>query len=1178
MTTATILVAGAEPDTTSLQACLTGLGHTVSAAVSSASGAVEAATRARPDLALVDLGPDGGSNGFEVAEALAGRCGVPVVYLVADSKGDLLRRARGTDPYGYVLKPFDARQLHLNIDTALAMVERERKREREAAGAVRDGAAHGRPGAEVDEWDDLPSRARILETVVESMREGVIIADRTENYRLVNSSVERIFGVPVPVLRRYRFPETYGYCLPDGVTPFPPDDLPITRAIRRGEPSKGVEVYVRNPEGTPSVFITVDAQPLRDARGSIVGGFGVIRNVTEFKEMGDSLRRTVEEMRFQTRLMNTVFDTMSDGLIATDADREPVIYNRAIEAVLGPHVPGLKLEEISAAYGIHLPDQVTVFPSEELPLIGALRGEPSENVKMFVRNRHRPEGVYISVSARPLLDESGAVAGSVITARDVTLLERTELELRRSNQALQRQSHLMDVIFNTISDGVIVADAHEKYLMRNRATKRLTGEYVQGTTFERVSETYGLFLPDGATPFPPDDLPLTRAVRRGESTDDVEMVVRNRDWPAGRYLSVSGRPLRDEGGSLRGGAIVIRDITESKKLELDLRETIDKLEYQSGLMRIVFHNIDAGLAVWDDAGRYLMHNPAMERITGVAGEDLGPDRGPDVYALYRSDGTTLIPWDDQPLIRAVRGVPTDAAEVIVRTCGKPEGVPVRITGRPLRDESGVARGGVSIYHDLTEIKEAESRLRQAADDYRGESQTLQSVFDSIGEAVTVTDDEGEITRFNPAAERIIGVGMVRNNPERWNDEHGVFFLDRATPIPHDELPQIRALRGEPVDDMELFLRNPKVPDGVYLNVNANPVRDARGEVQGSVIAFRDVTERHLAEEALSEAFAEGRLEIIDTLLHNVGNAVNSVATGMGTMQERLRTNRLGRRLSALADALEAHRDDWAAYLESDPQGRKVIPFLVALARDFREQDTELRRIVDRVEERVQHIVDIVRTQKTIGVRRSVRKDVNLRRAIDDVVRMLQESIAGRGIDVRVDCGRAPDEIRIEESRFHQMLVNLVKNAVEAIDDLAGADGSEGTEARPRIRIDAYVEGDYLVVDVIDNGIGIGPDQFKLIFAPGFTSKVDGSGLGLHASANFAIASGGRIQPLSEGLGKGTTMRVRLRLSTITPSARQTDFPPPAVDRTGGTNMRKLHRPGARPETSVQPSGAFDESR
>ena len=95
------------------------------------------------------------------------------------------------------------------------------------------------------------------------------------------------------------------------------------------------------------------------------------------------------------------------------------------------------------------------------------------------------------------------------------------------------------------------------------------------------------------------------------------------------------------------------------------------------------------------------------------------------------------------------------------------------------------------------------------------------------------------------------------------------------------------------------------------------------------------------------------------------------------------------------------------------------------------------------------------------------------------------------------------------------------------------------------------------MDVIDNGIGIGPEQFKLLFAPGFTSKADGSGLGLHASANFAIAAGGGIRPFSEGIGKGTTMRVRLRLSSLRPNVPP--LPPPIIR----PPPRRLTAPGAR---------------
>ncbi|MDD9981736.1 MAG: two-component sensor histidine kinase, partial [Gammaproteobacteria bacterium] len=61
-------------------------------------------------------------------------------------------------------------------------------------------------------------------------------------------------------------------------------------------------------------------------------------------------------------------------------------------------------------------------------------------------------------------------------------------------------------------------------------------------------------------------------------------------------------------------------------------------------------------------------------------------------------------------------------------------------------------------------------------------------------------------------------------------------------------------------------------------------------------------------------------------------------------------------------------------------------------------------------------------------------------------------------------------------------------------------------------------------------IGIHRDHFKTIFNPGYSTKAQGSGLGLHSAANYVIATGGRIRPLSDGIGTGTTMRVTWRLS------------------------------------------------
>ena len=143
--------------------------------------------------------------------------------------------------------------------------------------------------------------------------------------------------------------------------------------------------------------------------------------------------------------------------------------------------------------------------------------------------------------------------------------------------------------------------------------------------------------------------------------------------------------------------------------------------------------------------------------------------------------------------------------------------------------------------------------------------------------------------------------------------------------------------------------------------------------------------------------------------------------------------------------------------------------------------------------------------------------------------MLQEALTKRNTDVRVNCEHAPEEIRIQENQFHQMLVNLIKNAMEANDQLMQLGEFK---SQPRIDIRAYVKQALFVLDVTDNGIGISRENVQAIFTAGYTTKPNGTGLGLHSIANFVNRCGGRIQTLSDGFGKGTTMRVMLQLTAV----------------------------------------------
>ena len=90
------------------------------------------------------------------------------------------------------------------------------------------------------------------------------------------------------------------------------------------------------------------------------------------------------------------------------------------------------------------------------------------------------------------------------------------------------------------------------------------------------SARYGIFQADTVTPYPPHDLPLARAMR-GEVVHEVELFIRNPNKPEGVWISVNGGPLKDESGELRGGVIVLRDITERTRALAEIRRTRDAL-------------------------------------------------------------------------------------------------------------------------------------------------------------------------------------------------------------------------------------------------------------------------------------------------------------------------------------------------------------------------------------------------------------------------------------------------------------------------------------------------------------------------------------------------------------------------------------------------------------------------
>jgi two-component system, sensor histidine kinase and response regulator len=127
---------------------------------------------------------------------------------------------------------------------------------------------------------------------------------------------------------------------------------------------------------------------------------------------------------------------------------------------------------------------------------------------------------------------------------------------------------------------------------------------------------------------------------------------------------------------------------------------------------------------------------------------------------------------------------------------------------------------------------------------------LEAVLESMGDGVVVADADGKFQHFNPRAEELLGLGSSDLPPEQWSSHYSIFQPDGVTPFPSNELPLVRALRGESVDNVELFVHRARSGTGVFLNVSGRPIKDHDGQIYGGVVVFHDVTKRKRAEETI----------------------------------------------------------------------------------------------------------------------------------------------------------------------------------------------------------------------------------------------------------------------------------------------------------------------------------------
>jgi PAS domain S-box-containing protein len=285
--------------------------------------------------------------------------------------------------------------------------------------------------------------------------------------------------------------------------------------------------------------------------------------------------------------------------------------------------------------------------------------------------------------------------------------------------------------------------------------------------------------------------------------------------------------------------------------------------------------------------------------------------------------------------------------------------------------------------------------------------------------------------------------------------------------------------------------------------------------------------RALHKQLLETSRLAGMAEVATNVLHNVGNVLNSINVSATLVDERVRKSRAAD-VGRLARLLEEHARDLAAFVTSDPKGQKVPEFVRQLAEKLAAEQTAALEELKCLRRNVEHVKEIIAMQQSYARVSGLLENVDVAALLEDTLRMNEGSLARHDIQVVREFAVLPPLCTVKH-KVLQILINLVRNAKYACDESGRPDKQlilRATNAEGRVRI-----------AVIDNGVGIPPENLIRIFSHGFTTRKDGHGFGLHSGALAARELGGSLTAASDGPGCGAVFT--LELPCQPPAAKET---------------------------------------
>ena len=416
--------------------------------------------------------------------------------------------------------------------------------------------------------------------------------------------------------------------------------------------------------------------------------------------------------------------------------------------------------------------------------------------------------------------------------------------------------------------------------------------------------------------------------------------------------------------------------------------------------------------------------------------------------------------------------------------------------KPIRNEAGNIYRIIGTSLNITEREASIRDRRWAKVELDRERSFLKAILNSLDDGIVACNQDGILTLFNKSAENFHGLPLKTIAADEWAKFYDLYLPNSQTPMPKNDIPLYKALRGEPVEDVEMMII-PKVGKPRLLSASGKSVFDRQGEKIGAVVAMRDLTERKQSQQALAALNneLEARVRQRTDELQQANNLLSKF-----TEQLRISNQELEEFASVISHDLKAPLRaivSLTEWIEEDLEDK--------LEADTRHNMNLVKSRVHRMENLIDGLLAYSRVGKLKSEPQLVEVAVMLREIIDSV------NIPDNS---KLEIGSGMPTLVTNRIPLQQVFSNLIGNAIKHSDQ-------EKIEIAISVReLDYFYE-----FSITDNGKGIDSQYHHKIFDIFKTLQSrdvkENTGIGLSIVKKAVESQGGKMK-LESQIDQGST--------------------------------------------------------